>query len=115
MEKKRGFLHDRLVLALVTLVALFLTIGVLSILIRFDISKNPTTIISHSNVYGDKAGKPIDIYSLAFFMVIIAAAGVIIGQKIYGLRRSMSIFLLSSTNFLLLLAIRVSWSIINKQ
>lgn len=115
MDLPKRFLHDRIVLLLVTLMAVILAIGVSAVLIRFDISKNPTTIVSHSSVYGDKAGKPIDIYSLALFMVVIAAAGVFLSARVYSLRRSIALFVLSSSNFLLILALRVSWSIINKQ
>ena len=118
MEKNRHFLHDRLVLLLVTISAILLAIGVLSVLVRYDISKNPTTIVAYRpNISGSSyvSGKPIDIYSLAFFMVIVAAAGSLLAYKTHGLRRSIAVFILSSTNFLLLLSIIVANALISLQ
>lgn len=102
-------------LLLVTLMAVLLVVGVSVVLLRFDPSKNPTTIISHSNVYGDKAGKVIDIYSLALFMLFSSAAAVFLSSKLYAVRRSLALFLLSSELFLMILAIRVAWSLISLQ
>ena len=118
MELPKKFLHDRLVLLLITAVAILLVIGVSVVLLRFDVSKNPTTIVAYRpNISGASylSGKPIDIYSLAFFMLLISAGGVILGARTYAVKRSIAIFLLSSTVFLLILATRVAWSIISLQ
>lgn len=118
MELPKRFLHDRLVLLLITLLAVVLTIGVSTILIRFDISKNPTTIVAYRpNVSGSayQSGKPIDIYSLAIFMLFTAAAAVAISSRIYNLRRSLSVFVLASTNFLLVLSAIVANALVSLQ
>ena len=118
MEISKKFLHDRLVLLLITAVSILLVIGVSIVLLRFDLSKNPTTIVAYRpNISGAsyQSGKPIDIYSLAIFMVLISAGGVILGARTYALRRSIAIFLLGSTILLLILATRVAWSIISLQ
>src|SRR3569833_2237334 len=111
METQKNFLHDRAVLILATLMAILLAIGVLSVFIRFDISKNPTTIVAwRPNVSGSsyQSGKPIDIYSLAVFMTIVAAGGLFLSHQVYHLRRSIAIFLLSSSSLLLLLSVIVA-------
>jgi hypothetical protein len=118
MEQSKKFIHDRLVLLLITVVAMLLVIGVSVVLLRFDVSKNPTTIVAYRpNISGAsyQSGKPIDIYSLAIFMLLISAGGVVLGARTYAARRSISIFMLSSTIFLLILATRVAWSIISLQ
>lgn len=118
MDTSRKFLHDRLVLVLVTLVAGLSAIGVSSVLVRFDVSKNPTTTAAYrQNLVGIyyQSGKPIDIYSLAIFMIITALAGIVLGYRVYGLRRHISIFLLAAANFLLLLAIIVANALISIQ
>jgi len=118
MDVPKKFFHDRLVLLLVTLVAILLVIGVSVVLLRFDSSKNPTTIVAYRpNISGlvYQNGKPIDIYSLAVFMVLVSVTGVVLGARTYGVRRSVAIFLLASTVFLLILATRVAWSIISLQ
>ena len=91
MEVPRKFLHDRLVLMLLTLIAILLVVGVSIVLLRFDISKNPTTIVAYRpNITGAQyqSGKAIDIYSLAFFMLLTACASVVLAARTYNLRRS---------------------------
>jgi hypothetical protein len=118
MEIPKKFLHDRIVLGLITLISLLVVIGVSLVLLRFDVSKNPTTIVSYRpNISGASylSGKPIDIYSLAVYMVITAAAGVFLSMRTYAVRHSISVFILSSTAFLLILATIVSNSLISLQ
>jgi hypothetical protein len=118
MEIPKKFLHDRTVLLLITLISLVVVIGVSVVLLRFDASKNPTTTVAYRpSIVGSQyqSGKPIDIYSLALYMLITAAVGVFLSARIYRIRHYLSIFLLSSTALLLILAIRVSWSLINLQ
>jgi hypothetical protein len=118
MEIPKKFLHDRTVLLLVTFITLVLVIGVSVVLLRFDASKNPTTTVAYRpSIVGSQyqSGKPIDIYSMAVYMVVTAVAGIFLAAKIYKVRHYLSIFLLSSTALLLVLAIRVSWSLINLQ
>jgi heme/copper-type cytochrome/quinol oxidase subunit 2 len=118
MEIPKKFLHDRAVLLLITLISLVVVIGVSVVLLRFDASKNPTTTVAYRpSIVGSQyqSGKPIDIYSMAVYMVITAVLGVFLSARIYKIRHYLSIFLLSSTALLLILAIRVSWSLINLQ
>ncbi len=118
MELPKKYLHDRLVLILITLMAALLTIGVATVLVRFDISKNPTTIVAwRPNISGSsyQSGKPIDIYSLAFFMIVISVSAVALSARLYNLRHSLSVFILASTNFLLLLSAIVANALISLQ
>ena len=118
MEVSKKYLHDRLILTLITAVSALLVLGVSSVLLRFDVSKNPTTIVAYRpNISTSSyvSGTPLDIYSLAVFMIVISAAAVILSARIYHIRRYLAIFILASTVFLLILAIRVSWSIISLQ
>jgi hypothetical protein len=42
-------------------------------LLRFDVSKNPTTVVAYRpNISGAsyQSGKPIDIYSMAIYIII---------------------------------------------
>ena len=118
MEIPRKFLHDRLVLLLITVMAILVVIGVSIVLLRFDVSRNPTTIVSYRpNVSGTQyiSGKPIDIYSLAVFMVFTAGAAIVISSHIYAAKRQAALFLLSSTIFLLVLSTIVANSLISIQ
>lgn len=118
MEIPKRFLHDRVVLLLLALISLLLVIGVSLVLLRFDPSKNPTTIAQYrQNLSGSSyiSGKPIDIYSMAIFMFVAAVAGLVLATKAYSVRRYVSIFTLSSTLLLLILSIIVSNSLISLQ
>jgi heme/copper-type cytochrome/quinol oxidase subunit 2 len=118
MDIPKKFLHDRIALFLITFISLLVVIGVSVVLLRFDASKNPTTTVAYRpSIVGSQyqSGKPVDIYSMAVYIVITAAVGVFLSARIYQIRHYLSIFLLSSTALLLILAIRVSWSLINLQ
>jgi hypothetical protein len=118
VEIPKKFLHDRLVLLLITLMAVLIVVGVSVVLLRFDVARNPTTIVAYRpNITGTQyiSGKPVDIYSLAVFMIMTAAAAVIISSRIYNAKRHAALFLLSSTVFLLILSTIVANSLISIQ
>jgi hypothetical protein len=118
VEIPKKFLHDRAVLLLITLMCILVVIGVSVVLLRFDVSRNPTTIVAYRpNVSGTQylSGKPIDIYSLAVFMIFTSIAAVIISARIYSAKRPAAIFMLSSTIFLLILSTIVANSLISIQ
>jgi fucose permease len=118
LQLSKKYLHDRLVLLLITLLAVLLVIGVALVLLRFDISKNPTTIVSYRpNISGAsyQSGKPIDIYSMAVFMIATAVGAVVLSARVYALKRHLSVFILASSAFLLILATIVANSLISLQ
>ncbi|MEX2006558.1 MAG: hypothetical protein WD877_00005 [Candidatus Saccharimonadales bacterium] len=118
MDIQKRFLHDRAVLLLITLMAFLLVIGVSLILWRFDVSKNPTIIVSYKpNVSASNyvSGKPIDIYAIAIFMVFSAVVSVATAWRAYTIRRYVAVFILASTIFLLILATIVGNSLISLQ
>jgi hypothetical protein len=118
MDTKKTFLQDRVVLLLITFISLLVVIGVSVVVLQFDVSKNPTTIVAYRpNISGAsyQSGKPIDIYSMALYMMLAAVIGVMLSSKIYKIRHSVSIFLLSSTAFLIILATIVANSLISLQ
>ena len=116
MESTRKFLHDRVVLGLVTLMAILLVIGVSIVLLRYDAANSSVSIVGYrQNSISIVSGKPIDIYSLAIFMLLISAGGVVLANRVYPIRRSVAIFLLGSTVFLLILSAIVANSLILKQ
>jgi len=118
MEISKKFLQDRLMLLLITILAVLVAIGVSTVLVRFDVTKNPTTIVAYRpNISGSsyQSGKAIDIYSMAVFMIITATAATMIGSKVYALRRELSTFTLGAGIFLLLLSIIVANALISLQ
>jgi hypothetical protein len=98
--------------------AILVVIGVSLVLLRFDVSRNPTTIVAYRpNVTGTQylSGKPIDIYSLAIYMLVTSAATILISARVYTAKRPAAIFLLVSTIFLLILSTIVANSLISIQ
>jgi hypothetical protein len=107
-----------LVLLLITVIAVLVVIGVSVVLLRFDVTRNPTTVVAYRpNISGTQyiSGKPIDIYSMAMFMVLVSAAAIVISARIYEIKKPAAMFLLSSTVFLLILSAIVANSLISIQ
>ena len=116
MEVSKRFLHDRVALALMTVISILVVVGVSIILLRFDPARSTTTIVAYrQNNFSYSPGRPIDIYAIAIFMLLISVTSVILSARIYPIRRSISIFILGTTVFLLILAAIVANSIILKQ
>jgi hypothetical protein len=107
-----------LVLLLITVISVLVVIGVSIVLLRFDVTRNPTTVVAYRpNISGTQyiSGKPIDIYSMSLFMVLISAAAIVISARIYEIKKPAAMFLLSSTVFLLILSAIVANSLISIQ
>jgi hypothetical protein len=114
----KKFLHDRAVLLLITVIAVLVVIGVSVVLLRFDISRNPTTIVAYRpNVTGTQylSGKPVDIYSLALFMIFTSVAAIAVSSRVYAVKKPAALFMLTSTVFLLILSTVVANSLISIQ
>lgn len=101
-----------------TVMAGLVVIGVSLVLLRFDSTRNQTTAVAYRpNITGSPiiSGRPIDIYSLAMFMIFTAVAAVAISARIYQAKRPAALFLLASTVFLLVLSTIVANSLISIQ
>ena len=118
MDIPKKFLHDRVVLLLMTIIAVLVVVGVSIVLLRFDVSRNPTTVVAYRpNVSGTQylSGKPIDIYSLAIFMILNSVIAIVISARVYEVKKPAAMFMLGSTVFLLILSTIVANSLISIQ
>lgn len=118
MDIPKKFLHDRAVLLLITIISVLVVIGVSIVLLRFDVSRNPTTIVAYRpNISGTQylSGKPIDIYSLALFMIFTSVAAIGVSSRVYSVKKPAALFVLTSTVFLLILSTVVANSLISIQ
>lgn len=118
MQPTNRYLHDRVVLILLTVIAVLTVIGVGSVLIRFDSGGNATTIAGYrpnlsSSTY--VSGSSLDIYELPLYMVLVAATGVILSNKLYKIGRDTALLMLGGTVFLLVMAVVVSNALISIQ
>lgn len=108
MQPSKRYLHDRIILIFLTLIAVLAVIGVSSVLLRFDASQNSTTIAGYrpnlsSSTY--VSGNTLDIYELPLFMLLISAIGVILSVRLFRIGRDACLFVLASTTFLLIISI----------
>jgi hypothetical protein len=118
VEVPKKFLHDRVVLLLITVIAILVVVGVSVVLLRFDVSRNPTTVVAYRpNISGTQyiSGQPIDIYSLAIFMILSSIGAIIISARVYEVKKPAAMFMLGSTVFLLILSTIVANSLISIQ
>lgn len=118
MELPKKYLNDRVILLLLTLLAILVVIGVSLVLLRFDPSRNPTTAAAYRpSITGTQyqSGKPIDIYLMAVFMIFTSATALVLSIQTYHIRRFVSVFILASTVFLLVLSMIVSNALISLQ
>ncbi|HZP55312.1 MAG TPA: hypothetical protein VFB03_00905 [Candidatus Saccharimonadales bacterium] len=118
MDLPKNYFHDRLILVLLTLLSILVVVGVSLVMLRFDPSRNPTTTAAYRpNITGTQyqSGKPIDIYSMAIFMVFTSVAALILSIRTYRIRRFLAVFILSSTVLLLILSMIVANALISLQ
>lgn len=118
MEAPKKYINDRLILLLLTVIAILLVVGVSLVLLRFDPSRNPTTTAAYRpNITGTQyqSGKPIDIYAMAIFMIFTSAAALFFSIRTYHIRRFLSVFILVSTVFLLIMSTIVANALISLQ
>ncbi len=107
-----------MILGLLTLLSVLLVIGVSVVFLRFDVSKNPTTVAAYRpSLSGSSyvSGKPIDIYLLAVYMIITSLASAVMAAHVYQTQRSIALFILGSGVFLLIMATIVANSLISLQ
>ena len=103
---------------MLTIIAVLVVVGVSLVLLRFDVSRNPTTVVAYRpNVSGTQylSGKPIDIYSLAIFMIFTSVAAIAVSARVYEVKKPAAMFMLASTVFLLILSTVVANSLISIQ
>lgn len=118
MNIPKRFLHDRLILAMLTVIAVLVVVGVSSVLLRFDASTNPTTVTAYrpnTSGSGYVSGKAIDIYGFALFMVLVSGINIVLSLRAFHIRRYVSVFILGGTIFLLIVSIIVSNALISLQ
>lgn len=118
MEVSKKYLHDKTVLALLTVLGALLVIGVSLTLLRFDAGKNPAIIAEYrQNLAGSGyiSGKPADIYFLALFMVINSLGALVLSIRTYVIKRHIALFILAGAVLLNVLTMFVTSALISLQ
>lgn len=111
MPISRKYLHDRLILALVSVTIFLALVCAVLVLLRFGAEGGSGYIIQYRANLGISAfqtGDVVNIVSFAVFAVLIATINIVLSVRMYRIKRELSITVLSLGILLLTLAIIVS-------
>lgn len=113
----KKYFQDRPILFLNLVVVLGALMNIIAVVVRIDTSQS-SAIIRYQAALG-LAGFPMgnvsDLYSFAIAAALMAAVAVILSARLYTLRRSLSLLILSLTIVALLFNLIVSGAILNLQ
>lgn len=106
-------MHDKLILALVSVTIFLALVCVVFILLRFGASSGANSYFvqyrqNHLGVSGFKTGNLTNILSFGVFALLVAVFNILLSIRAYHIRRELSIVILSTGVLLLVLTIIVS-------
>ncbi len=115
MHTPKRFIHDRLVLLLLTANTFFTILTSVLILLRVGASRNEGYIIQYRPslglsryIKGDKS----DIFSFALFCIVVLVLHTYLSIRVYHIRRHLSLVILAMGLLLILLALVISYSLL---
>lgn len=111
MPLSKKYMHDKMILALVSVNILFAIICIILVLLRFGADGASGYIVQYRANLGISAFKTGDaggILSFALFAPLIAAINIVLSVRIYEIRRQLAVTILALGAFILALAIIVS-------
>ncbi|MGF7228532.1 MAG: hypothetical protein ACQR33_00940 [Candidatus Saccharibacteria bacterium] len=111
MPIPRKYLHDKLILSLVSINAFLALACIIVILLRFGAGGGNGYIVQYRanlGISAFKTGDVSNILSFGVFAPVVAAINIILSIRMYNIRRELSITVLSLGILVLVLAIIVS-------
>lgn len=114
MATSKAYIHDRLILLLLTVNTFLAALGSLLILLRLDPGRNEGYIVqcrdcsNIANVDRYQFGHASDILAFIAFMLLILVINTVLSIKIYHLHRQFAVTILAMGLLLITLAIIVS-------
>jgi len=114
MTNSRTFFHDRLVLLLLTINSFLLALITATILLRLGDTSEGYIIQYRSNLGLDafKVGGAKDILSFIPFAMVVFVFQLVVGTRMYHIRRRISHIILLLTSLLLFLTLIVSYALL---
>lgn len=110
MAAKR-YLHDRLVLLLVSVNTFLAAVTAVWVLLRLDPGRTNGYIVEYRvnrGLSAFKTGSAADIIAFVLFVVFILVFNTVLSRQVYHVRRYFSVAILGATTLLLILALIVS-------
>lgn len=111
MAEARRYIHDRLILLLLSINTFLFILGSLLIVLRLD-SSNSSYIIEHRTnlgISGNKPGNTLQVLSFVVYMAIVLVINTLLSARVYRIRREYATTILGMGTFLLIMAILVSY------
>lgn len=115
METNKRYLHDKIILLLISVGLFLVTIGSLLIFLKINSGNGGDYIVQYRQNLGLNAfqdGRYLTFLEFAVFMIVSFIMSITISVKIYSIRRIYSITVLSACILTLILAIIVSNSLL---
>lgn len=115
MHTPKRYIHDRLILLLLTANAFFAVLTTVMILLRFGSSQNEGFIVQYRPSLGLSRyfrGEKTDILSFAAFVILVVVIHTILSIKVYPIRRHFAVVVLGMGLLLILLALVISYSLL---
>lgn len=111
MATPKKYIHDRVVLLLLTANAFFAVLTTILILLRLDSNRGDSYIIEYRPSLGlggfDKGGS-INIIAFAVFALMVLGFHVFMSIKVYPIRRQFAVVILGMALLLIILALVMS-------
>jgi hypothetical protein len=107
----KKYLHDRVILALVSVTAFLALLCAILVLLRFGTDSGGGYIVQYRanlGISAFKTGDVTSILSFALFAPLVAAINIVLSIRMYHIRRQLSLVVLSLGIIVLVLAIIVS-------
>ena len=117
MATPKRLLHDKFVILLMLVCILLMLFSVFLVLLRVDTGQ-PIAIVRYKTslgVAGFERGASTQLYSFVYMALISGVGGVVLARRIYRLRRTLAVTLLSLTVVVLIFNIIVSNALLNLQ
>lgn len=115
MPLSKQYMHDKLILSLVSVNILLALVCIVLVLLRFGADGASGYIVQYRANLGISAFKTGDvagILSFALFAPLVAFVNIILSIRIYPIRRQLAITTLTLGSFIIILAIIVSNSLL---
>lgn len=114
MATSKGYIHDRLILLLLTINGFLAGLGTLLVLLRLDPGRNEGYIVqcrdcsNLANVSRFQTGSASELLAFIAFMILILAINTVLSVKVYRIHRQFAVIILGLGLLLMALAIIVS-------
>ena len=115
MATPKRYIHDRIVLLLLTANTFFAVLTTIIILLKLDSTRTEAYIIQYRPTLGLSSyfrGDSIGILSFVVFSVLVLVFHTVLSQKVYPLRRHLAITILAMGLLLIILSLIISYSLL---